>query len=58
MNRKLFLFFDFAYNNLRGIIKAKEAALHFLDNNVRADDEVAVLTYSALKGLTVLDGPT
>jgi VWFA-related protein len=53
MNRKFFLFFDFAYNNLRGILKAKKAALHFLDNNVRADDEVALLTYSALKGLTV-----
>jgi VWFA-related protein len=53
MNRKIFLFFDFAYNNARGIQKAKKAALHFIDTSVGADDEVAVLTYSSLKGLTV-----
>jgi VWFA-related protein len=53
MNRKFFLLFDFAYNNARGLQKAKKAALHFLDANVRADDEVAVLSYSALKGVVV-----
>ncbi|MEN6561084.1 MAG: VWA domain-containing protein [Acidobacteriota bacterium] len=49
--RKFFLFFDFAYNNVRGILKARTAALHFLDTAVRAEDEVAVLTYSAVGGL-------
>ncbi|MBE0711922.1 MAG: hypothetical protein IH583_06020, partial [Candidatus Aminicenantes bacterium] len=29
MNRKFFLYIDFAYNNVRGVTKAKEAALHF-----------------------------
>ncbi len=53
MNRKFFLFFDFAYNTPRGITKAKKAALHFVDTNVRPDDEVALLSYSTLKGLTV-----
>lgn len=53
MNRKFFLFFDFAYNNARGLQKAKKAALHFLEKTVRADDEVAVLSFSALKGVTV-----
>ena len=49
--RKFFLFFDYAYNNVRGILKARTAALHFLDEIVRPEDEVAVLTYSAVGGL-------
>jgi VWFA-related protein len=52
-NRKYFLFFDFAYNNVRGILKAQKAALHFLDTVVRPADEVAVLTYAAVRGLAV-----
>jgi len=50
-SRKYFLFFDFAYNNVRGILKARTAALHFLDTVVRPEDEVAMLTYSAVGGL-------
>jgi VWFA-related protein len=52
-NRKYFLFFDFAYNNVRGILKAQKAALHFLDTVVRPGDEVAVLSYAAVHGLAV-----
>lgn len=52
-NRKFFLYFDFAYNNPRGITKAKRAALHFLDNDIAPEDEVALVSYSMLKGLTV-----
>ena len=53
MGRKFFLFFDFAYNNQRGIRKSKEAALHFFDTGLVPTDEVGVLSYSALKGLRV-----
>jgi VWFA-related protein len=53
MGRKFFLFFDFAYNNQRGIRKAKEAALHFFDTGLIPTDQVGVLSYSALKGLRV-----
>jgi VWFA-related protein len=49
--RKYFLFFDFAYNHVRGILKARTAALHFLDTVVRPEDDVAVLTYSSVGGL-------
>ena len=49
--RKFFLFFDFAYNNVRGVLKARSAALHFLETVVSPGDEVAVLTYSAVGGL-------
>jgi len=52
-NRRFFLFFDFAYNNPRGMLKAKAAALHFLDDDVSPEDEIAVLSYSSIKGLAV-----
>jgi len=52
-NRKFLLFFDFAYNNARGIVKAKKAALSFLDEQVRPEDEVGILSYSSIKGLAV-----
>ena len=51
--RKFFFFFDFSFNNARGLVKARTAALHFLETSVRADDEVGILTYSMLKGLRV-----
>jgi VWFA-related protein len=53
INRKFFLFFDFAYNTPRGLLKAREAALHFLDTQVMPVDELGLLSYSALKGLVV-----
>jgi VWFA-related protein len=49
--RKFFLFFDFAFNNGRGLVKAKTAALHFLDKQVEPDDELGILTYSMFKGV-------
>jgi VWFA-related protein len=53
MSRKFFLFFDFAYNNAKGILKAREAALHFIDTQLQPSDEVGVLSYSAIKSLTL-----
>jgi VWFA-related protein len=53
MNRKFFLLFDFAYNNAKGIKKAKNAALHFLDTQVQTSDEIGVLSYSAIRSLTL-----
>lgn len=52
-SRAFFLFFDFAYNNPRGIMKARKAALHFLNTDVALGDEVALLSYSMIKGLVV-----
>ncbi|MCK4432240.1 MAG: VWA domain-containing protein, partial [Candidatus Aminicenantes bacterium] len=51
MSRKFFLLFDFAYNNPRGTLKAKKAALHFINTKLQPSDEVGVLSYSALKSL-------
>jgi len=53
MNRKFFFFFDFVFNNVRGIEQAKKAALHFIDTELHPDDEVGVLSYSIYKGLTL-----
>jgi len=53
MRRKFFLFVDFAFNNQRGVKKAKEAALHFIDTELGFDDEVGLLSYSTLKGLSI-----
>lgn len=51
--RKFFLLFDFAFNNGRGMVKARTAALHFLEAQVRPEDEVGILTYSMFKGAVV-----
>ena len=53
MNRKFFLFFDFANNYARGINKAKEAALHFIDTELVPGDEVGLISYSMFKGLAI-----
>jgi VWFA-related protein len=53
LSRKFFLFFDFAFNNQRGVNKSKEAALHFIDTELKPDDEVGLLSYSTLNGLAI-----
>ncbi|MFQ6082479.1 MAG: VWA domain-containing protein [Candidatus Aminicenantia bacterium] len=53
LNRKIFLLFDFAFNNAAGIRRAKEAALHLIDTQLHPTDEVGVFSYSANKGLTL-----
>jgi len=51
--RKFVFFFDFAYNNQRGVVKAREAALHFIDTELGPDDAAAVISYSMLGGLAI-----
>jgi len=53
LSRKFFFFFDFANNTQRGVNKAREAALHFINTEVKPEDEVAVLSYSAISGLAI-----
>ena len=53
MNRKFFLFFDFAFNNPGGISLAQKAALHFIDTQIFPTDEIGVLSFSVDKGLTL-----
>ncbi len=51
--RNFFLFFDFAYNSHKGFLKAKEAALHFLDSVPAPEDSVGIMTYSSLRGFSL-----
>jgi VWFA-related protein len=53
MSRKFFLFLDFAFNNAKGVMKTKEAALHFIDTQLQPTDEVGLLSYSATRSLTL-----
>jgi len=53
MPRKFFLIFDFAFNNAKGLEKARRAALHFIDTQLQPTDEVGLLSYSAAKSLTL-----
>ena len=53
ITRKFFLLLDFAFNNQQGVTKSKEAALHFIDTEIMPDDQVGLLSYSMLKGLSI-----
>ena len=53
LNRKFFLLFDFAFSDQAGIIRSKEAALHFIDTDLSPTDEIGVMSYSVNKGLTL-----
>ena len=51
--RKFILFFDFAFNSVRGISRAKKAASHFIDFSLFPTDEVSIISYSASRGITL-----
>lgn len=56
--RKFILLFDFAFNNGIGLEKARKAALHFIDTQLQPQDEISVLSYSAIKSLTLHENLT
>jgi len=53
INRKFIVLFDFAFNTHKGVAAGVKAALGFLDANVGPEDETALVSYSALKGLKI-----
>jgi VWFA-related protein len=53
MNRKLFIFFDFQRSDREGKIKATQAALQFLEREVRPGDEVGVLGFYSMSGFVI-----
>lgn len=53
LTRKFLLFFDFAFNDGQGVLKAKKAALHFMDSQVHPEDEIGIMSYDIYKGLTL-----
>jgi VWFA-related protein len=53
ISRQFFLFFDFAFIDARSARKAREAGLHFIDTELKPGDQVGLLSFSAMRGLTV-----
>jgi len=53
LGRKFFLVFDFALTNAKGLMKAKDAALKFLDGDVQPTDEIGVVSYTVNRGLVL-----
>jgi VWFA-related protein len=51
MNRKFIFLFDGERNDLAGIAMSRNAAVKFMDEHVQATDEIALLSYSPIKGL-------
>lgn len=52
--RQLFLLFDLSFSSPRGILKAREAGLKFIKENIFPHDLVAVATSSVLHGIQIL----
>jgi len=53
LNRKVVLFFDFGHSSPQGVIKAREAALRFLDTGLMPTDQVAMVSYALLTRLKI-----
>ncbi|MDI6697999.1 MAG: VWA domain-containing protein [Candidatus Saccharicenans sp.] len=53
LNRKFFLFFDLGFTDARGLMRAKNAALRFMEKSLLPTDEISLVTYTALRGLTL-----
>jgi len=53
LNRKFIFLIDYVRNELEGIMKAKTAALEFMDTKVQPGDEVALFSFSIVGGLTL-----
>jgi len=53
LNRRFVLLFDFAFNTGRGVVAGITAARRFLQTEVQPGDEIALISYSMLRGLRV-----
>lgn len=53
LNRKYILLFDFAFNTARGIVASVEAARHFLKTEAQPEDEIALISYSMMRGVRI-----
>ena len=51
MNRKFFFLIDCENNDLEGIAKSRNAALEFIDTKAQPGDEIALISYSFIRGL-------
>ncbi|NIM58188.1 MAG: VWA domain-containing protein, partial [Candidatus Aminicenantes bacterium] len=52
--RQFFLLFDLSFSSPKGILRAREAGLKFLKDNILSHDLVAVATSSVTKGIQII----
>ena len=55
LSRKFILLFDFAFMEPRGVLKAREVGLKFIEATLRPEDEVALMAYSPYRGLILYE---
>ena len=53
LNRMFFLVFDFAFMEPKAMLRAKSAALKFLDGELQPSDELGVVSYQVGRGLVL-----
>jgi VWFA-related protein len=53
MNRKFFFLIDYENNDLEGVAKSRNAALEFTEAKAQPGDEIALLSYSTIRGLVL-----
>ncbi len=53
MNRRLLIFLDIQGSDINGMANAKQAALHFVDTQLRPGDEVGILGFSPTRGFLI-----
>jgi len=53
MNRKFFFLIDYENNDLEGVAKSRSAALEFMETKAQPGDEIALLSYSTIRGLVL-----
>ncbi|MEW6456159.1 MAG: VWA domain-containing protein [Acidobacteriota bacterium] len=53
MNRRIFIFLDLQGSDPTGIANAKNAALHFIDTQLRSGDEVGIIGFSPMRGFFI-----
>jgi|GEM_PF-1293169 len=52
--RQFFLLFDLSFSSAKGVLRAREAGLRFIRENILSHDLVAVATSSVLHGIQIL----
>ena len=53
MNRRLLIFLDIQGSDVIGMANAKQAALHFVETQLRPEDEVGILGFSPTQGFII-----
>ena len=54
MRRQFLLLFDLAFSSTRGLVRARESAAAFMDDQLLPEDLISIATYSSVGGLKLL----